>query len=119
MCVVSEQHQRKIHHFKNYFEVHETNMKMSGIKSIVNMKAKSQLSQISHLLKKGKCIGDPVKMANSFNYYFVDVGSNIDKSISRTKISPTDCLKNRNSNSFFLTPVTEQEIEVIIQSLNS
>ena len=50
--VVSEQCQEKINYFKNYFEVHKTNMKMlwSGIKSIVNMKAKSQLSQISHLL---------------------------------------------------------------------
>ena len=32
--------------------------------------------------------------------------------------SPTDYLKNRNSNSLFLTPVTEQEIEIIIQALN-
>ena len=95
-------------------------MKMlwSDIKSIVNMKAKSQLSQISHLLNNGKHIDDPVKMDNIFNHYFVNVGSNIDKSILRTKTSPTDYLKNRNSNSLFLTPVTEQEIEIIIQSLN-
>ena len=53
--VVSEQRQGKIRYFKNYFEVHKTNMKMlwSGIKSIVNMKAKNQLSQISHLLNNG------------------------------------------------------------------
>ena len=61
---------------------------------------------------------DPVKMANIFNHYFVNVGSNIDKSIPRTKKSPTDYLKNRNSNSLFLTPITEQDIEIIIQSLN-
>ena len=70
---VSEQRQGKIHYFKNYFEVHKTNMKMlwSGIKSIVNMKAKSQLSQISHLLDNGKRIDDPVKMANVFNHFFL------------------------------------------------
>ena len=118
--VVSEQRQGKIHHFKNYFEVHKTSMKMlwSGIKSTVNVKAKSQLSQISHLLNNDKRIDDPVKMANIFNHYFVNVGSNIDKSVPRTKKSPTDYLKIRNSNALFLTPVTEQEIEIIIHSLN-
>ena len=118
--IVSEQCQGKVRYFKNYFEVHKTNMKMlwSGIKSIVNMKAKNELSQISHLLNNGKRIDDPVKMANIFHHYFVNAGSNIDKSIPRTKKSPTDYLKNRNSNSLFLTPVTEQEIVIIIQSLN-
>ena len=65
--VVSEQCQGKIHYFKNYLEVHKTNMKMlwSGIESIVNMKAKSQLSKISYLLNNGKCTDGPIKMANS------------------------------------------------------
>ena len=36
-------------------------MLWSGIKSIVNMKAKSQLSQISHLLDNGKRTDDPLK----------------------------------------------------------
>ena len=48
----------------------------------------------------------------------MNVGSNTDKSIPRTKKSPTGYLKIRNSNSSFLTPVTEQEIEIIIRSLN-
>ena len=56
---------------------------------------------VSHLLDNGKRIDDPVKMANVFNHHFVNVGSNIDKSIPRTKKSPTDYLKIRNSDSFF------------------
>ena len=48
------------------------------------MKTKSQLSQISHLLENGKQVNDPVKMADMFNNYFVNVGGNIDKSIPRT-----------------------------------
>ena len=58
-------------------------------------------------------------MANIFNHYFVNVGSCIDKSIPRTKKSPMDYLKSRNPNSMFLAPISEQEIEIIIQSLNS
>ena len=61
-------------------------MLWSGIRSIVNMKTKRQLSQISHLLENGKQVDDPVKMANMFKNYFVNVGGNIDKSIPRTRI---------------------------------
>ena len=95
-------------------------MKMlwSGIRSFVNVKTKSQLSQISHLLENGKRVDDPVKIANMFNNYFVNVGGNIDKSIPRTRKSPMDYLLNRIPNSMFLLPVTERETEIIIESFN-
>ena len=95
-------------------------MKMlwTGIKSIINLKAKHQLSHISHLKSNGSQVTDPVEMANLFNNYFVNVGSNIDKKIPRTKKSPLDYLKKRISNSLFLSPATLVEIEIIIQSLN-
>ena len=90
----------------------------SDIRSIVNVKTKSQLSQITHLLENGKQADDPVKTANVFYNYFVNVGGNIDKSIPRTRKSPLDYLLNRIPNSIFLAPVTEGEIDVIIESLN-
>ena len=57
-------------------------------------------------------------MANIFDHYFVNVGSCIDKSIPRTKKSPMDYLKSSNPNSLLLAPVKEQEIKIIVQSLN-
>ena len=80
--VVAEQGKSKIDYFQKYFEINKTNMKMlwSGIRAIVNVKTKSQLSQISHLLENGKQVDDPVKIANMFDNYFVNVGGNIDKS---------------------------------------
>ena len=83
-------------------------MLWTGITSIINVKAKNQIS-----------VNDPVKMANIFNKFFVDVGPNVDKSISRTKKSPLDFLKDRNPNSMFLAPVTPQEIEIITRSLTT
>ena len=65
------------------------------------------MTQISHLLE------------NIFNNYFVNVGSNINKSIPIIRKSPTDYLKNRNADSMLLSTVTEQKIKFIIQSLNS
>ena len=49
----------------------------------------------------------------------MNAGSNLDKTIPRTRKSPIDYLKNMNGNSMFLAPVTTQETEVIIQSLNT
>ena len=63
-------------------------------------------------------MNDPVKMANIFNNYFVNVGSQIGKTILRTKKSPTDYLKNRVLESIFLAPVTPEEVEISIHSLN-
>ena len=73
--VVSEQRKGKIKYFQSYFEKNKTNMKMlwTGIKSIVNVKAKNQISQISHFLDNGSQVNDPVKMANIFNNFFVKV----------------------------------------------
>ena len=67
--VVSEQHRGKINYFQRYFEKHKTNMKMlwSSIRSIVNVKTKTQLTQISHLLENVNRTDDPTKMANIFN----------------------------------------------------
>ena len=58
-------------------------------------------------------------MANMFHQYFVNVGSNIDKSITKTRKSPLDFLRNRNVNSMFLAPATPKELETIIHSLNT
>ena len=67
-------------------------MLWNGIRSIVNVKVKTQFSNTSHLLDNGTRVNDPVKMANLFNNYFVNVGLNIDKIIPRTTKSPTDYL---------------------------
>ena len=89
-----------------------------GIRSIVNVKTKSQLSQISHLLENDKQVDDPVKVANMFNNCFVNVGGDIDKSVPKTRKSPMDYLLNRIPSSIFLAPVTEGETEITIESFN-
>ena len=58
-------------------------------------------------------------MANVFNNFFVSVSSQVCSEMPRTKKSPLDYLKNRNMNSFFISPVTHSEIEDIIISLKN
>ena len=85
-------------------------MLWTGIRSSVNVKVKTQFSNISHLLDNGTRVNASVKMANLFNNYFVNVGLNIDRTIPRTTKSPTDYLKGRISQSMFLAPVCLEEI---------
>ena len=58
-------------------------------------------------------------MADVFNNFFVSVSTQVSSKIPRTKKSPLDHLKNRNMNSFLISPVTHSEIEDIITSLKN
>ena len=80
--VVSEIRENKIEYYNRYFTFDNSNMKKmwSGIWSIINMNKKAG-SSISHLTHNGKEIGDPMKMANIFNNYFVNVAKKIDEKI--------------------------------------
>ena len=91
----------------------------TGIKSIINIKSKNSPRSISQLTADGETIQDPQKMANVFNNFFVNVSTQVSSEIPRTKKSPLDYLKNRNMNSFFISPVTHSEIEDIIISLKN
>ena len=71
------------------------------------------------MLDNGTRVNDPVKMANLFNKYFVNVGSNTDKTIPKTKKSPIDYLKDKFFQSVFLGPVCPEEIQTIIHLLNA
>ena len=119
--VVSENRKSKINYFDAYFQANKSNMKnlWTGIKSIINTKSKNSLQSISQLTADGETIQDPQKMANVFNNFFVSVSTQVSSEIPRTKKSPLDYLKNRNMNSFFISPVTHSEIEDMIISLKN
>ena len=119
--VVSENRKSKINYFDTYFQANKSNMKnlWTGIKSIINTKSKNSFQSISQLTHNGEIIQDPQKMANVFNNFFVSVSSQVCSEIPRTKKSPLDYLKNRNMNSFFISPVTHSEIEDIIIALKN
>ena len=90
----------------------------SGIRSITNTNKKAG-SSIFHLTHNGKEISDPMKMANIFNNYFLNVAQKIDEKIPRTKTSPLDHSILRNDKTLFLSPATQVEIEIIINALQA
>ena len=78
----------------------------------------SHLSSLESYELKSKLTHMP-SLANVFNNFFVNVSTQVSSEIPRTKKSPLDYLKNRNMNSFFISPVTHSDIEDIIISLKN
>ena len=58
-------------------------------------------------------------MATVFNNFFVNVSQKINQDIPRTRKSPLDYMPTATDKSFFVSPVTPEEIEIIIGSLKN
>ena len=116
--VVSEIRGSKNDHYEQYFTKHKSNMKMlwSGIRSIINCKSDAG-SNISCLHHDGIKVDESKKMANIFNNVFVNPAHKINEKICCTRKSPLDYLSSKNSQSFFVSPVSPQEIKILINSM--
>ena len=57
-------------------------------------------------------------MANAFNDYFSNIGCEMTSLISSVNKSPLDYLNKNFESSFFLSPVTVEEVELEISKLN-
>ena len=63
-------------------------------------------------------ISDPYTIAEKFNEYFTNVGPNLAKKIPNTTTSFKTYLNKINENIFFISPVTEEEVERELSKLN-
>ena len=66
---------------------------------------------------QGNDTNDPKKMANLFDKFFVHISQKINDEISRTPKSPLDYLRHYNEKSFFISPSSATEIEILINLL--
>ena len=111
----------KIAYYKEFFETHKEKSSdiWKGIKSIVRINSTSR-KDITLLDFNGKNVTDPKLISNIFNNFFVNIGPNLDRKISKSKIDFRVYLKNIKLNkTFFLNPTTSQEILDIINSLDN
>ena len=58
-------------------------------------------------------------MANIFNNVFVNTAHKINEKICCTRKSPLDYLSSKNSQSFLVSPVSPQEIKILINSMKN
>ena len=89
----------------------------TDIKQLLTQNQENSFQSISQFTVNGETIHYPQKMANVFNNFFVSVSYKV--CFEMPKKSPLHCLKNRNMNSLFISPVTHSEIEDIIISLKN
>ena len=118
--VSNELKESKARYFHNYFSTNSQNMKKlwSGIKTIISHKSSSSPAINKIKDKDGWVTSDPSQMSNIFNDFYVKIANEITKTIPLTPKSPLSYLTKRVSNSLFIVPVTQIEVEDIISILN-
>ena len=88
------------------------------LNNITNTKNKNKTS-IS-LFYNGKLIDNKQAVANAFNDYFINIAHELMQNISNTNVSSFKIfLKNRNNNSMFIFPITEEELMDVVNKFKS
>ena len=97
---------------------HKSNLKKTWqiMKDVINRKRKTS-SPPDYFDINGEYITDKDKISNGFNKFYVNVGPNLCKSLPKHNVNPMSYLKQRNSNSMFVVPTNDTEIEEIVLSL--
>ena len=72
------------------------------------------------LFYNGKLIHNKQAVANAFNDYFINIAHELMQNISNTNVSSFKVfLKNRNNNSMFIFPITEEELIDVVNKFKS
>ena len=105
--------------FQNYFQEYQSNAKLTweGIRQLLNV-SKKELSSPSKLTIDNVDIFDPKIISEKFNDFFVNIGNKVEAKIPKSKSSFLNFLKNRASNSMFVTPVDETEVFNMLNKLD-
>jgi len=103
--------------YHNLLEIHKNNMKKtwSIIKEVIGFDRPTTI--INSVLVDGSMISEPTEVANQLNNYFSNIGNKLASSIPRSDRSPLSYLGTAQSQSFFISPVTPDELRNCISQL--
>jgi hypothetical protein len=103
-------------YYTSFFSNNLNNVKNTwkGIKEIINIKPSTNIKSFS-LKVNEKVISDHSTVANLFNNYFSTIQDKLLKEIVPSKYDFTNFLKTPNNYSFFIDPVTENEVSNLIK----
>ena len=114
-------HDAEINYYKELFEDNKrsTYNLWKHLGPIINSNKKKTMSSITKLLYEGRCIKDNDGIANSMNEYFCSVGKKLQQDLPQnTAGSFKDYLPDRNENSFYITPISSDEVSKEITKLD-
>ena len=86
------------------------------MKNIIN-KNETKSAQNKFKITDGKIISDGTLISNTFNEFFVNIGSNLVDKIPYQNISPAQFMSDPLMNSIFLSLVTAEETREILGPL--
>ena len=90
---------------------------MKGIRQIISLKPQSFRAP-TKIIKDNIELVEGKSIANAFNDFFANISSKLANSIPPATKSPFTYLPAQEPNSFYLLPVTSNEIEEVISTLN-
>ena len=91
---------------------------MEWEKQIIHFKPKTS-EKVIKIVENDHEITDPTAIADAFNNYFANVGTNLAQLIPNVQTSPLDYMKPPLCNSFYVFPTTATEIETEIANLKT
>lgn len=74
---------------------------------------------VSSLQIDGNLIDDPQCIAEHFNEFFTGIAAKLDATIETTVYEPVDYIRTNIVNSFFVSPVSPQEIMNVVRNLKN
>ena len=106
------------HYYHDLLVKYSNDMKKSWgiIKNIINKNQKRQ-TQSRFKIGDNLITSDKNIICNKFNDFFVNIGPMLAKSIPKVNKSPLSYMGNRLTESIYLEPVTEKEINTLINVL--
>ena len=104
-------------HYATLFEENKHNHKKSWslLKEIINKKHEL-ITQTKFIVNK-VVTSDKKQISECFNKFYINVGSNLAKNIPQNQTDPMSYMKNSNTKTIYLEPVTENEVSAIVNSL--
>lgn len=99
--------------------IHNSKKTWQVINEIIKKK-KSSNPIPNEFIYEGKTVKGNKNISNGFNNYFTNVGPNLAKSIkAHPEKNVTEYMNARNSQSMFLSPVLEKEVNTVLQNCKS
>ena len=107
----------KAKYYENEFFLNTGNIR--GTWQIINNNIKKQVKSKNIVISENETIVDHKDIPYKFNDYFTGIANKLVEKITPVNVNPSDFLKNRTLNSFFMNPIVNQEIESAITGLKN
>ena len=95
---------------------HNLKKSWSLLKEIINKK-QERITQTEFIFNK-VVTSYKKQISECFNKFYINVGSNLAKNIPQNQTDPMSYMKNSNTKTIYLEPVTENEVSAIVNSQN-